>query len=57
MKTVIQTSVILHNLVVIDFKHQNGVNSDYINNDMYIPQHPFVVIPREEVQPFDTDRK
>jgi hypothetical protein len=53
MKTVIQTCVILHNLV-IDFEYQNGVNSDYINDEMYIPQHPFVVIPREEGQTFDT---
>jgi hypothetical protein len=47
MKTVIQTCVILHNLV-INFKYQNGVNSDYINDDMYVLQHPFGVIPREE---------
>ncbi|KAI2504467.1 Ribosomal protein-like protein [Fragilaria crotonensis] len=47
MKTVIKTCVILHNLV-IDFERQNGIDSDYINNEMYIPQHPFVVIPREE---------
>ena len=53
MKRVIQTCVILHNLV-IDFEYQNGVNSDYINDEMYIPQHPFVVIPREEGQTFDT---
>jgi hypothetical protein len=53
MKTVIKTCVILHNLV-IDFERQNGVNSDYINDEMYIPQHPFVVIPRQEGQTFDT---
>ncbi len=52
-KTVIQTCVILHNLV-IDFEYQNGVNSDYINDEMYILQHPFAVIPREEGQTFDT---
>jgi hypothetical protein len=45
--------VILHNLV-IDFEFQNGVDSDYINDEIYIPQHPFVVIPREEGQSFDT---
>ena len=53
MKTVIKTCVILHNLV-IDFERQNGVDSDYINDEMYIPQHPFVVIPRAEGQSFDT---
>jgi hypothetical protein len=53
MKTVIQTCVILHNLV-IDFEYQNEVNSDYIIDAMYIPQHPFAVIPREEGQTFDT---
>jgi hypothetical protein len=53
MKTVIKTCVILHNLV-INFERQNGVDSDYINDEMYIPQHPFVVIPRAERQTFDT---
>jgi hypothetical protein len=54
MKTVIQTCVILHNLV-IDFERENEMDSDYIvNNEMYNPQHPFVVIPREEGQTFDT---
>jgi hypothetical protein len=53
MKTVIKTSVILHNLV-IDFERQIGVNSDYINNEMIIPQHPVVVISRGEGQTFDT---
>jgi hypothetical protein len=34
--------------LVINFKCQNGVDSDYIFNEMYVPQHPFVVvIPRE----------
>ncbi len=47
MKTVIQTCAILHNLV-IDFELQNGVDSDYINYEMYIPQDPFVAIPRDE---------
>jgi hypothetical protein len=53
MKTVIKTCVILHN-IVIDFERRNGVDSDYINDEMYIPQHPFVVIPRQEGQTFDT---
>ena len=53
MKTVIQTCVILHNLV-INFERENEMDSDYINNEMYTPQHPFVVIPREEGQTFDT---
>jgi hypothetical protein len=53
MKTVIQKCVILHNLE-INFEHQNGVNSDYINDDMYVLQHPFGVIPGEEGQTFDT---
>jgi hypothetical protein len=53
MKTVIKTCVILHNLV-IDFERQNGVDSDYINDEMNIPQHPFAVIPRAEGQSFDT---
>jgi hypothetical protein len=54
MKTAIKTCVILHNLLVIDFERQLGVDSDYINNEMYIMQHPFVVIPRAERQTFDT---
>jgi hypothetical protein len=54
MKTAIKTCVILHNLLVIDFERQLGVDSDYINDEMYIMQHPFVVIPRAERQTFDT---
>jgi hypothetical protein len=47
MQIVIQTCVILNNLV-INFKCQNGVDSDHIINAMYVPQHPFVVVlPRE----------
>jgi hypothetical protein len=49
MKTVIQTCVILHNLV-IDFEREHGVDWDYINDEMYIPHHPFVVIPRDKAQ-------
>ncbi len=53
MKTVSKTCVILQNLV-IDFERQNGFDSDYINDEMYIPQHPFVGILRVKGQSFDT---
>ena len=45
--------MILHNLV-INFERQNGVDSDCINDEMFIPQHPLVVIPSAEGQSFDT---
>jgi hypothetical protein len=44
MKLVIKTCVILHNMV-IDFECANNLNPDYIDDDVYVPQHAFTIIP------------
>jgi hypothetical protein len=44
--TVIRTCVILHNLI-IDYEREHNEDAGYINDEMYIPQHPFIVVPRD----------
>ena len=53
MKTVIATCVILHNLIV-DYKMKNNLDSDYIEDEIYVPSHPFTVIPRDVHQTDET---
>ena len=53
MKTVIATCVILHNLI-IDHQCKHNINGGYIEDEMYLPLHPFVVIPRDPAQTCET---
>lgn len=46
MKQVIKTCVILHNLI-IDYEMANNVDSTYIAEACYIPEHPFRIVPRD----------
>lgn len=49
MKSIIKTCVILHNLI-IDFEDSHNIDGTYIEDDEFIPQHPFVIIGRQNVQ-------
>jgi hypothetical protein len=53
MKAVIATCVILHNLIV-DYEMKNNLDSDYIEDEIYVPSHPFTVIPRDVHQTDET---
>jgi Plant transposon protein len=49
MDTVIRTCVILHNMV-IDYEREHNIDAEYINDEMYVPQHPFTVLARDNEQ-------
>jgi hypothetical protein len=36
--------------MIIDYEREHEIDGDYIHDDMYVPQHPFVVIPRDPEQ-------
>ena len=43
MCEVVKATAILHNLI-IDYEKQNNIESDYITDREYIPEHPFEII-------------
>ena len=49
----IRKCVILHNLT-IDYEMKHNIHSTYIEDVMYIPQHPCTLIPRDENDAGDT---
>jgi Plant transposon protein len=49
MKEVMKACVILHNLV-IDYEIENNLDGNYINDDLYVPEHGMVIVPRNNQQ-------
>ena len=49
MKMVIRTCVIHHNMI-IDFERANNIDPTYINDNEYVPLHPFRIMPRNHDQ-------
>ncbi|KAJ3085228.1 hypothetical protein HDU96_005508 [Phlyctochytrium bullatum] len=55
METVVIACIVLHNLI-IDHEKMHGMDSDYISDAEYVPEHPFEVIPAgadAHARPFD----
>ena len=53
MSNIIRTCVILHNLT-IDYEMKHNVDSTYIEDAEYVPNHPCTLVPREHNQTGDT---
>jgi hypothetical protein len=45
MKMVIRICVILHNMIIDFLEHANNIDPTYINEDEYVPLHPFRIMP------------
>jgi Plant transposon protein len=54
-KTVIATCIIMHNLI-IDYQIEHDDEGAYIKEEAFVPQHPFVLIPRSASKKTANDR-